>query len=207
MENRLIFIVGTGTEVGKTYCTLKLAKKYMENKKISVLKPIETGFLKESKNITESDSYKYVDLLGKKFSEINSYLFSKPMSPHIASEIDGIDIDLNKVRDKILSEKINNDITIVEGAGGLMVPLKDNFLYLDLLKEFRGISTVILVTKNCLGAINHTLLTATTLKSNGIDIEGIIFNDMNSSKDKFIKKNNIETIISYTNLKEIKLGV
>ena len=92
------------------------------------------------------------------------------MSPHAAAELEGIDIDLNKLN---LPESANS-VMIMEGAGGLMVPLNRKEFMVDLIKKFDA--EVILVIQNYLGSINHSLLSIDQLKSRGMKILGIVFN-------------------------------
>jgi dethiobiotin synthetase len=112
----ITFIVGTDTGVGKTYYGKILAKQGN-----TVIKPIETGS-KSFSNINESDSYSYSIIQGKDIKDINLYFFTEPLSPHIAGEIDGIKIDIEKMKGFIQRDE---DI-FVELAGGLMVPLTRN---------------------------------------------------------------------------------
>ena len=201
----LYFIVGTGTEIGKTYVTLKLIEEDLKNKKdVMALKPIETGSELFGENLDGSDTREYADLLGKSVEEINTYFFKKPLSPHIAADLDGQQILINEIKKRIDEEIKTHEILYVEGAGGLLVPYKDRYTYLDLLVDYRKKSEVIVVANNCLGTINHTLLTIETLKRNDIMIKGIIFNNKDNDTDEVILKNNIETIEKLSGLKVLK---
>jgi len=201
----LYFIVGTGTEIGKTHVTLKLIEEDLKNKKnVMALKPIETGSEIFGKNLEGSDTKKYADLLNKNVDEINTYFFKKPMSPHIAADLDGQQILINKIKERIDKEIKTHEILYIEGAGGLLVPYKDRYTYLDLLVDYRKKSEVIVVANNTLGTINHTLLTIETLKRNDIMIKGIIFNNKNNDTDEIILKNNIETIEKLSGIKVLK---
>ena len=194
-EGKLYFIVGTNTDIGKTYATLNLIKEEKEaGKKVGALKPIETGRETFPENLEGSDSYAYAKLLDKNIEEINMFFYNKPMSPHIASELDGEKVCIKTIKDKIDSEIKIQDILFVEGAGGLLVPLKDNYTFLDLLVDYRKKSEVILVSANTLGTINHTLLTIDVLKRNDIMIKGLVFNNKDNVQDKDLIDNNIETI-------------
>ena len=98
-----------------------------------------------------------------------TYRLTQPLSPHLSAKIDGIEIELNNFQ----LPKTENHL-IVEGAGGLMVPLNDKALILDLVKYLK--LEVIVVSQHYLGSINHTLLTINTLKQHNMSIRGIIFN-------------------------------
>lgn len=201
----IYFIVGTGTEIGKTHVTIKLIEEDLKNKKnVMALKPIETGLEIFGENLEGSDTKKYADLLGKNVEEINTYFFKKPMSPHIAADLDGKQIFINQIKKRIDEETKAHEILYVEGAGGLLVPYKDRYTYLDLLVDYRKKSEVIVVAANSLGTINHTLLTIETLKRNDIMIKGIIFNNKDNNVDEILLKNNVETIEKLSGIKVLK---
>lgn len=201
----IYFIVGTGTEIGKTHVTIKLIEEGLKDKKnIMVLKPIETGSEIFGENLKGSDTKKYAEILDKKTEEINTYFFKKPMSPHIAAELDGKQIFINEIKRKIDKEIKTSEILYVEGAGGLLVPYNKGYTYLDLLVDYRKKSEVIVVANNSLGTINHTLLTIETLKRNDIMIKGIIFNNKGNETNEVLLKNNIETIEKLSGVKVLK---
>lgn len=166
------FIIGTDTDVGKTYYGKKLIK---EGK--FLIKPIESGKL-SFENIEESDSYSYSKLQSLDISDVNCYFFNEPLSPHLASKIDGVEIDIELVK-KFIKSKTN---PYVELAGGLMVPLSASYTQLDLIKSFEN-AKVDLVVGNKLGCINHALLNIEILKMNNIKIQNIYINDMGKEKD------------------------
>jgi len=104
----------------------------------------------------------------------------QPMSPHAAAALDGVEIDL----DNIVVPETSNTL-VIEGAGGLMVPINNSTLMLDMIAKWEA--SVIVVSKNYLGSINHTLLTCAVLRAKQIPVAGIIFNGMeNVSSEQFI---------------------
>jgi len=154
-----IFITGISTEVGKTVASAIV----VEALKADYWKPIQAG------ELDYSDSHKIKEFISNNDSKIfeNSYALKTPMSPHAAAEIDDITIDL----EKIIKPNTENHL-VIEGAGGLLVPLNDNDTILDIIKsEYK----VIVVSRHYLGSINHTLLSIEMLKQRGLDIAGIIF--------------------------------
>ncbi len=194
-EGKLYFIVGTNTEIGKTYATLNLMREEMKSgKKVGALKPVETGRETFPENLEGSDSYAYAKLLGKSIEDVNIFFYTKPMSPHVASELDGEKVCIKTIKERIDRGIVEQDVLFVEGAGGLLVPLKDNYTFLDLLVDYRKKSEVILVSANTLGTINHTLLTIDVLKRNDIMIKGLVFNNKDNIQNEELLKNNIETI-------------
>ncbi len=167
------FITGIGTEVGKTVVSAILT----EALEADYWKPIQAG------DLDNSDSHKVERLVSNKKTVFhkNSFALNTPMSPHAAAEIDAV---------KITSKKINRPKTknnlVIEGAGGLLVPISDKETIADLmLKEDR----IILVSRHYLGSINHTLLTIEALKSRGLNCFGIIFSgEENKSTETIIEK-------------------
>lgn len=167
------FVTGIGTDVGKTICSAVLVKAL----KADYWKPVQAGNLEftdtmKVKSLIHDDSITF-------FPE--QFRLHSPMSPHAAAKIDGIEI---KLSDFILPDTNSN--LIIEGAGGLMVPLNDQGeLVIDLITYFHA--SAILVSHNYLGSINHTLLSVEALKSRGIEIAGIIFNgESNVESEKII---------------------
>jgi len=163
-------IAGIGTEIGKTVCSAIITKAL----RADYWKPIQAG------NLTDGDAYWVQHWVPGTEIHPSTYALQNPLSPHTAAELDGIRIDLNSFH---LPETTEN--LVVELAGGIMVPLNEKDTNLDLIERL-GLP-VILVSKNYLGSINHTLMTFEILKSRNIDIAGIVFNGQtNSSGESFI---------------------
>lgn len=166
-----LFITGIGTDVGKTIASAIIT----EALEADYWKPIQAG------DLDASDSHKIKAFLSNDKTVIhpNSYALNTPASPHLAAEIDGITIDLEKIQ-----EPETNNHLVVEGAGGLFVPLNDQDCVIDLIKSDYK---VIVVSRHYLGSINHTLLTIEALKSRNIAIAGILFNgNENQSTESII---------------------
>lgn len=163
-------IAGIGTEIGKTVCSAIITKAL----RADYWKPIQAG------NLTDGDAYWVQQWVPGTEIHPSTYALRSPLSPHTAAELDGIRIDLNSFH---LPETTEN--LVVELAGGIMVPLNEKDTNLDLIGRL-GLP-VILVSKNYLGSINHTLMTFEILTSRNIDIAGIVFNGQtNSSGESFI---------------------
>lgn len=165
------FITGISTNVGKTIASGIVA----EALEADYWKPIQAGELEDS------DSHKIARLVsnGKTKIHANSYALKTPASPHLAAEIDGVNIDLDSLR----PPKTRNHL-IIEGAGGLLVPVNDSQTIADLIRpEYK----VIVVSRHYLGSISHTLLTVEALRNRKLDIAGIIFSgDENESTERII---------------------
>ena len=129
-------------------------------------KPVQAG------TEPETDTETVKNLVSNKTTHFHpeTYLFKTPASPHAAAQIEDIEIDPTS----FALPKSDNPNLIVEGAGGLMVPLAKNFLIIDLIHQLK--LPVVLVSQNYLGSINHTLLSIEALKRRGIEIAGLIFN-------------------------------
>lgn len=160
-DKQPIFISGIDTGIGKTLVSAILTEKLNAD----YWKPIQSG------DLDSSDTLKVKSLISNKVTHFfpEAYALTQPFSPHKSAALDKITIDL----ENIVLPKTDNQL-VIEGAGGLMVPLNDNFLIIDLIKQLNA--RVILVTKHYLGSINHTLLSLHALKKYGIPVMGVIFN-------------------------------
>ncbi len=166
-----LFITGISTDVGKTITSAII----VEALQADYWKPIQAG------DLDNSDSHKIKSYISNDKTVIheNSYKLNTPASPHFAAECDGLTIDIKQ----IIEPKTDNHL-VVEGAGGVLVPLNDTDCVVDLIRpDYK----VILVSRHYLGSINHTLLTIEALKSRKIDIAGIIFSgDENKATESII---------------------
>ena len=158
---RKLFVAGIDTNVGKTVVSAIL----VEALSADYWKPIQSG------DLHNSDTMKVRSLVRQSQVQFHPevYRFSTPMSPHVSAARDGMNIDM----DEITLPPTTNDL-IIEGAGGLLVPLNDHDLVIDLIKKLDA--EVILVSRNYLGSINHTLLSAMAIEKYGIRVKGIVFN-------------------------------
>ena len=184
-----VFITGTGTNIGKTMLASMIMAKYAKTKNLKYFKPIQTG------PIADSDLLKVISLtkLADKYFLEHEYHFLKPASPHFASELEFKSIDTLRLAEKFIT--INSEPLIIEGAGGLHVPLNSNTLLIDILKKAR--IPVILVASTELGTINHTLQSIESLQNRDIPILGFyMFGEKND-----LLKNNIFTIQNFSKVK------
>ena len=158
-KNSKLVITGIGTDVGKTVVSSIIA----EALKASYWKPIQAG------DLDNSDSIK-VDLFTDNVTVLpEAFRLSEPMSPHAAAEIDGVEI----AKDDLDIPEVEGNL-IIEGAGGIMVPVNSNGLtFADIIERW-NLPTIV-VSRHYLGSINHTLLTLEVLQSRGVTIEGLVF--------------------------------
>ncbi|MFC5872732.1 dethiobiotin synthase [Chryseobacterium arachidis] len=159
-EQKLLFITGIGTEIGKTVCSAILTKYFNAD----YWKPVQSG------DLDFSDSMKIREWTGKStICYPETYRFQLAASPHQSAKEEGITVDLNEFK---LPETQNN--LILEGAGGLMVPLNDKDFMIDLIEKLN--IPVALVVRNYLGCINHTLLSISALNQKKIKLQYLILN-------------------------------
>jgi dethiobiotin synthetase len=176
---KILIVAGIGTGVGKTIASAVLTEAFHAD----YWKPVQSG------DLENTDSATVKSLLSNSRSVIHpeAYKFSLPMSPHAAAKADHQEID----PDTLVLPATDNRL-IVELAGGLMVPLNDHFLNIDLLRKWN--KPVVLVSKNYLGSINHTLLSVQALEAQKISIAGILFNGEENLSSE-------QAILEYTGLR------
>ncbi len=176
-KRRGLFITGTDTGVGKTYVAAKIAEELRRRgADVGVMKPAETGCRKRNGSLYPSDAahLKKAARVRDKLVDINPYRFSLPLAPSVAAELEGRHIDPGKILNAFHKLLEKHEFVIVEGAGGIMVPLSENYSYLDLADSF-GLP-VLIVARPGLGTINHTLLTIAALKQRKLNIAGVVIN-------------------------------
>ncbi len=164
-----IFITATNTDVGKTFATLLLIKEFNKlGYKVGVFKPIETGVKKtplDAKNLLKTASIYNHNLKKISIDKIAPYQFSLPAAPFVAKGKK--EIDLNFIQECYKDIAKLCDVVLIEGAGGLMVPVKKDFFMIDFIKFFKA--KTLLVTPDRLGCINDTLLSIEALKGYNAD--------------------------------------
>lgn len=154
---RPVIVTGTDTGVGKTVFAAGLAAALGG----SYWKPVQAG-------LVEATDSEIVAALSKRPTLPEAYRLARPASPHLAAEAEGIEINL----DRLALPQIDSPL-VVEGAGGVMVPLTRNLTFFDLFARWQA--SVILVARTTLGTINHSLLSLSALKSAGCTVLGVVF--------------------------------
>lgn len=175
-----LFITGISTDVGKTVASAIV----VEALEADYWKPIQSG------DLEFSDTHKVKENVSntKSVFHENAYAFTTPASPHLSAKIEDVVIDVNAIK-----EPVTENHLVIEGAGGLLVPLNDTDTIVDLIQpDYK----VILVSRHYLGSINHTLLSVEYLKSQNIEVAGIIFSgDKNEATESIIlSKTNVKCI-------------
>lgn len=171
-----LFISGIDTDAGKSYCTAWLARQMMDRgMTVATQKFIQTGNVGRSEDIELHRSLTGTGPLPEDADLTTSpVIFSYPASAQLAARIDGREIDLSAVdrSRELLSSRY--DVLLIEGAGGLMVPVSDDFLTIDYITSRK--LPLALVTNGVLGSINHTVLSLEAIASRGIDLKYILYN-------------------------------
>lgn len=190
------FITGIGTDVGKSWATGWLARRYMEEgKSVITQKFIQTGNVGSSEDI---EVHRRIMGIGMTQEDLDMTtapeIFTYPCSPDLASKIDNRPIDFEKIRKATEDLERKYDIILIEGAGGIMVPLKGKYLTIDYVKDHK--LPAVVVTNGQLGSINHTLLTLFAIEQYGIDLAEVVYNH-HFDKDPTICADTIAYIRQY----------
>jgi len=175
-----LFITGIGTDVGKTIAAAIIT----EALEADYWKPIQAG------DVGNSDSHRIKALISNTKTKVfpNSYTLTTPASPHHSAKLDNVTIEL-----VCIQEPQTYNHLVIEGAGGLLVPLNDSYIIADLIKSDYE---VIVISRHYLGSINHTLLTFEALNQRNIAVAGIVFNGdaVPSTEDIILKKTGVRLI-------------
>jgi dethiobiotin synthetase len=193
-----IFITGTDTGVGKTTVAVSLCAflSSMKGMNVGVMKPFESGLSKTDKDLLPWDAICLKEASGSPddLSTISPYTFEAPVAPEVAATLEHVKIDLVMV-DRIFRGLLKaHDITVIEGAGGVLVPITRDFFYADLIQKWDA--PTLIVSRLGLGTINHTLLTYDLLKRRGVKVLGVILNDV-EGKDDVASQTNPEILRRY----------
>jgi dethiobiotin synthetase len=170
------FITGIDTDAGKSIVTGTMAR-YLKSKSVNVItqKLIQTGCVGMSEDILTHRQLMGIELVNEDLEELTCpYVLSFPASPHLAARLDAVTIDpqlLNAATDELANRY---HTVLIEGAGGLMVPLNEKLNLIDYLADRQY--PIILVTSAKIGSINHTLLTLEVCKLKGLNVVGLVFN-------------------------------
>jgi len=190
-----IFITGTDTGIGKTFVACTLIRRYIaQGYKVVGMKPVAAGCElvdgqwgnEDVMLLTEASNVKAPREL------VNPYCFNPPIAPHIAAAQAGQTIDFEKIKQAYEELVTMADIVVVEGAGGLLVPLNDALTIADLIVALSLPAVLVVGLK--LGCINHTLLTLEAISTRGIGLDGVILNQMSHVPNMLNMEQNIVSI-------------
>ena len=177
-----LFITGTDTGVGKTVLTAAICCALQrQGKQVGVFKPVETGVNPQQKE--RSDGGRLGQLVSSTAlrDPIDLYCYPLPLAPLACARQTGLAIDPEKILQRLNNISQKRDITLIEGAGGLLTPLTPSFAILDLILLLQV--PCLVVGQTDLGAVNHTLLTLRTLQQTGIPVPAVVMNEPSSAKN------------------------
>lgn len=190
------FISGIDTDAGKSIVTGVIARTLLK-KGVNVVtqKFIQTGCVGISEDIL-----KHREIMGIEPLEVDKdgttcpYVMTYPASPHLAAEIDKVDIDVKRIHQSTVKLAALYDMVLLEGAGGLYVPVTRDYLTIDYIQEYKH--PLILVSSSKLGSINHTLMSLELCRLRGIEVKYVVYNDFPNDSE-FIKNDSITIIRQY----------
>lgn len=194
------FITGTDTSVGKTVVSAGLLHWLRKNNINAIpMKPVQTGAVTSKGELCSQDLLFSLESCSLKLPQkeirlLSPFCYRTACSPHLAGKIEGRYPDINTIIKNLKTVSRRYDCVIIEGAGGILVPLNRTTTMLDLMKEINF--PIVLVARGSLGTINHTLLSINILRASGLKIAGVVVNDTvpKNKKDNFIREDNISTI-------------
>ncbi len=171
-----IFITGTDTDVGKTVVAVGLALALRDRGvRVGAMKPVATGCHGHDRYLISNDAVCLWEAAENEYPSLtNPVRFRNPLAPHVASSLEKKEVDLKQIRRSFTELQKQCDFMIVEGIGGLFVPITRDYFVANMIREFQ--LPIIIVSRVGLGAINHTLLTVDAALIRGFDVRGIIFN-------------------------------
>jgi len=198
-----LFITGTDTDVGKTVLSaLLLAELRRRGINAAPMKPAQTGcsgegLRPEAQRLTVPDLDYSLSMAGlavsaEDYANMSPYRFEPACSPHLAAAMAGTEIEIAQIVIAARALESRYDAVLVEGAGGILVPINPRETMLDLMHALG--CPVLLAARPGLGTINHTLLSIRTLRGDGLDIAGVVFVTRTDEEPGFIEKDNITTI-------------
>lgn len=194
MKQNVYFVSGIDTDAGKSYATGFLAREWNKSGKRTITqKFIQTGNIGHSEDIDLHRRIMEIPFTKEDQEELTMpEIFSYPASPHLASKLDNRPIDFDKIKHstEVLSERY--DYVLLEGAGGLMVPLTDKLLTIDYVAQEKY--PLIFVTSGKLGSINHTLLSLEAIQKRGIVLDTVLYNLYPTVEDKTIQDDTMSFI-------------
>ena len=175
--SRGIFITGTDTGVGKTIVAASLARLLkMRGLNVGVMKPVTSGCREEDGRLISDDALLLCQAAGVTYcDDVAPYLLREPVAPAEAAKLDGTRIDFAHIGDAYDRLTVQYDFMIVEGAGGLMVPLSGGLLVADLIRQLE--LPLLVVARPNLGTINHTVLTCFAARQMELKVAGVIINN------------------------------
>lgn len=195
---RGVFVTGTDTGVGKTVVSCALAAAFRaRGRRVGVYKPVETGCRRDRGRLLGEDAGRLRAAAGdcQPLESVTGALFELPAAPWVAATAEGLSVDPASLVHEARGILAAHDFTVIEGAGGLLVPIAPSFTYRELARELA--LPVVVVVGSRLGCINHALLTLETIKRAGLDCAGFVMNRIEGEADPGVESN-LEAIRSFS---------
>ncbi len=172
-----LFVTGVDTGIGKTIVTAALARHFKNcGLNVGVMKPVETGVADVGRLGEDGEILRWAAGSHDPDDFISPYRFRRPLAPSQAAEMENTTIDIQLLIERFRSLRRGKDLVLVEGAGGLMVPVRGGYIMADLARQM-GLPLLV-VTHPRLGTLNHTLLTTFAARAMELEVSGFIINDM-----------------------------
>lgn len=200
-----VFVSGTDTGVGKTIVASAIALGLQQRGvKVGIMKPVQTGAIMKKKNRFSPDAEFMKKALGEEGRKCDSpfsfnphipYLLKEPLAPFVAAQCEGVHIKSSRILQSAEWLQTHYSFLVVEGAGGIMVPVSQDYMMIDLIRDLGF--PVVLVARTTLGTINHTLLTLEALRNKDIPIVGVVLNHASFSPEGICEKTNPEIIEAF----------
>jgi len=199
--SRGFFILGTDTGVGKTVVTAGLAMGLRSRGySIGVMKPVASGCMEIGNSLISEDAVFLLEAAHNEFTALsNPIRYKEPLAPSVAAEIEGRPVDVGKIFFAYRELKRHYAIILVEGVGGLLVPLTEHYLISDLVHDLK--TPVIIVGRIGLGTINHTLLTIEAARARGFTVAGVILNGLDPQSAGIAEATNPRVIEKIADIK------
>lgn len=192
-KNKVLFVTGTDTEVGKTYISGLLLRFFKEKGIVAgYQKWVSTGASDSAADLTHALATAGLPVNAEHLDEQVPYRFELPASPHLAAEQENRQVDPEVIVKSCRELTAKHEILIVEGVGGLLVPLRRDLLLADLLADLH-LQTLV-VARSGLGTLNHTLLTLEALRKRDIPVLGVVFTDTEKAENELIVQDNIRIV-------------
>jgi dethiobiotin synthase len=193
-----LFITGTDTGVGKTWISRLLIDNAPRSMVATYMKPVQTGCTDSKGGILVAPDFEYVAMgamkMAGRYQDHVPYRFRHACSPHLASRLEQRPIGVGRILAAYGRISAKAGLVVVEGAGGVLVPLSEKAVMLDLIQALR--IPVLVVTRPHLGTLNHTRLTLERLRSAGIVVAGAVINNTDGSADDYIARENRRVIMA-----------
>jgi len=202
IKGRGLFVTGTDTGVGKTMVAGAIAQQLTRlGLQVGVFKPIATGCRSTREGLVSVDAEFLAHCVDSPFSleQMNPIRYRDPLAPMVAAEQAGRQIDWDTLELAYKNITARSEVVIVEGIGGVMVPITKNYLVLDLMADMN--LPVIIVAGSRLGTINHTLLTINACRQSKLQIAGIVINGYRADCDDPAQQSNPQVIQNMSGIK------